>query len=341
MFNIANVEQQLATLLFWGGEITKNGDMGSMDYSEPPKTMCFLSHSSSYDELETKVHAAMDTNADRTRLVLFGRHPMIIPGGQTVFVPIPLTDDQSWKWFLQVASVSQPIHVYATAKRRTDSQSRGQAPLLSPRDNGDEYSSEWLAGLCSLIFNKAVMVPAFSEIFADIFYCLSSILPELCVDDKKVSFKRLLVNCCQQEFERSEADREFASDQEKVIHMRRKRGNIKLIGELYKKRMLTERIMHQCIKKLLGGQYDENPDEEDVETLCHLMHIVGETIDHPKAKEHMDFYFETLSKLIDHPTLSSRLKEMLVHLVDLRENKWQQMGEAEGSKMFEDFHPSS
>nr|GMC87253.1 eukaryotic translation initiation factor 4G-like isoform X2 [Ipomoea batatas] len=287
--------------------------MGSMDYSEPPKTMCFLSHSSSYDELETKVHAAMDTNADRTRLVLFGRHPMIIPGGQTVFVPIPLTDDQSWKWFLQVASVSQPIHVYATAKRRTDSQSRGQAPLLSPRDNGDEYSSEWLAGLCSLIFNKAVMVPAFSEIFADIFYCLSSILPELCVDDKK----------------------------EKVIHMRRKRGNIKLIGELYKKRMLTERIMHQCIKKLLGGQYDENPDEEDVETLCHLMHIVGETIDHPKAKEHMDFYFETLSKLIDHPTLSSRLKEMLVHLVDLRENKWQKIGKLQGSKMFKDFHPSS
>ncbi|XP_019179592.1 PREDICTED: eukaryotic translation initiation factor 4G-like isoform X3 [Ipomoea nil] len=331
-------------MLFWGGEITKNGDMGCVDYSEPPKTMCFLSHSSSYDELETKVHTAMDTNADRTRLVLFGRHPMIIPGGQTVFVPIPLTNDESWKWFLQMASVSQPIHVYATAKRRTDGQ---EVQLLScgtyPRDYGNEYSSEWLSGLCSQIFNKAVMVPEFSEMFADIFYRLSSMLPEFYVNNETYSFKRLLLNQCQEEFEKGKADREFASDQEKVIHMRRRKwGNIKLIGELYKKKMLTERIIHECIKKLLGGQYEyENPDEEDVETLCHLMQTVGETIDHPKAKEHMDLYFETISKLINHPTLSSRLKEMLVHLVDLRENKWQKMGKVEGSKMFEDFHPTS
>lgn len=87
----------------------------------------------------------MDTNADKTRLILFGRHPMIIPGGQTVFVPVALTGNQSWKWFLQVASLSQPIHVYAIAKTRRDGEWHGQgAPLLSRRtwDYGDEYSSE-------------------------------------------------------------------------------------------------------------------------------------------------------------------------------------------------------
>ncbi|XP_019179590.1 PREDICTED: uncharacterized protein LOC109174808 isoform X1 [Ipomoea nil] len=342
-------DNNVELLLFWGGEITKNGDMGSVDFSKPPKAMCFLSRSSSsYDGLVRIVHAVMNTYANNTRLVLFGRCPMISPGGQTVLVPVPLIDDQSWKWFLQVTSRSQSIHVYAIAERRTDDgQSCGQeAPLLRgktyPWDSNGERVVTFV-GFCSQMFNKAVMEPEFSEMFADIFYRLSSMLPEFYVNNETYSFKRLLLNQCQEEFEKGKADREFASDQEKVIHMRRRKwGNIKLIGELYKKKMLTERIIHECIKKLLGGQYEyENPDEEDVETLCHLMQTVGETIDHPKAKEHMDLYFETISKLINHPTLSSRLKEMLVHLVDLRENKWQKMGKVEGSKMFEDFHPTS
>jgi len=58
-------------------------------------------------------------------------------------------------------------------------------------------------------------------------------------------------------------------------------GNIRLIGELYKKRMLTERIMHVCIKKLLGNY--QNPDEEYFEALCILMSTIGEMIDHSKA----------------------------------------------------------
>lgn len=373
LFGIANVEQ-LATLLYWGGEIIKHGDMGSVDYSEPPKTMCFLSLSSSYDELVAKVHTTMVTNADNTKLVLLGRYPTIIPGGQTVFVHVPLNDNQTWKWFLQVASLSQPIHVYAIAGRRTDGESTSQgAPLLSRADphlncndvNSEEWKQrrlkvildqltlqnlEWvleqlmavtidnavtLVGLISQLFNKAVMEPAFSWMFADICYRLNCMLPALSVNNEKVTFKMLLLNHIKEEFERGEADRKFASEQKKMIRTRRMLVNIKLMGELYRKQMLTERVIHERIKKLLG--HYENPDEENIEGFCHLMDTVGETIDQPKAKEHMDLYFETMLNLINHPTLSLRLKEMLMNLVDLRINKWQKIGNVKGSERFPAF----
>jgi hypothetical protein len=48
---------------------------------------------------------------------------------------------------------------------------------------------------------------------------------------------------------------------------RRGLGLIRFIGELFELQMLTERIMHECIEKLLGNV--ENP-EEGIESLCKL-----------------------------------------------------------------------
>ena len=43
---------------------------------------------------------------------------------------------------------------------------------------------------------------------------------------------------------------------------------IKFIEELFKLQMLTEHIMHECIKKLLGNV--ENPEEEEIESYSQL-----------------------------------------------------------------------
>lgn len=61
-----------------------------------------------------------------------------------------------------------------------------------------------------------------------------------------------------------------------LVARRRMLGNIKFIGELFKKSMLTERIMHTCIMKLLGET--TNPDEEDVEALCKLLSTIGRAL---------------------------------------------------------------
>lgn len=60
---------------------------------------------------------------------------------------------------------------------------------------------------------------------------------------------------------------------------RRSTGNIKFIGELFKLKMLTEPIMHDCVVKLL-----KNHDPESLECLCRLLTTIGKDLDFEKAK---------------------------------------------------------
>jgi translation initiation factor 4G len=90
---------------------------------------------------------------------------------------------------------------------------------------------------------------------------------------------------------------------------RRGLGLIQFIGELYKLQMLTERIMHECIKKLLGNV--DNPEEEEIESLCRLLATVGKLLDNPKARAHMDIYFTRMKELGKSNNVASRMQFML------------------------------
>jgi len=141
-----------------------------------------------------------------------------------------------------------------------------------------------LTSFVSQIFDRALMEPIYCEMYVNFCCHLARELPDFNEDNEKVTFKRVLLNKCQEEFERGEREQEEANkaeeegeikqsaeqrEEKRVKARRRMLGNIRLIGELYKKKVLTERIMHACIQKLLG-QY-QDPDEEDVEALCKLM----------------------------------------------------------------------
>ena len=86
-------------------------------------------------------------------------------------------------------------------------------------------------------------------------------------------------------------------------------GNIRFIGELYKQKMLTEKIMHECLIKLLGEV--ENPDEDEIECLCKLLHTIGKMIDHHKAKPHMDQYFVRMTEMSQNTNLANRASRRL------------------------------
>ncbi|KAL5560716.1 hypothetical protein UlMin_036927 [Ulmus minor] len=207
-----------------------------------------------------------------------------------------------------------------------------------------------LSGVISQIFDKALMEPTFCEMYANFCFHLAGDLPDFSENNEKITFKRLLLNKCQEEFERGEREQEEANkadegevkqseeerEEKRVKARRRMLGNIRLIGELYKKKMLTEKIMHECIKKLLGQQ--QTPDEEDIEALCKLMSTIGEMIDHPKAKGHMDAYFDRMDNLSTNKSLSSRVRFMLRDAIDLRKNKWQQRRKVEGPKKIDEVH---
>lgn len=64
-------------------------------------------------------------------------------------------------------------------------------------------------------------------------------------------------------------------DEAMVRQKLRMLGNIKFIGELFKLKMLTDKVMHQCIVQLLGARPGStNPAEESLESLCQLLGTV-------------------------------------------------------------------
>ena len=73
--------------------------------------------------------------------------------------------------------------------------------------------------------------------------------------------------------------------------------------------MLTERIMHECIKKLLGNV--ENPEEEEIESLCKLLTTVGMLLDTAKARAHLDVYFSRMRELTKNKNVNARMIFML------------------------------
>ncbi|KAL5532025.1 hypothetical protein ACEPAF_5589 [Sanghuangporus sanghuang] len=176
-------------------------------------------------------------------------------------------------------------------------------------------------------------------------------------EDKPITggllFRKYLLNRCQEDFERGWSAKETTAAAAKVKETedqavknaneknkgedgeislyseeyyaaqkakRQGLGLIKFIGELYKLQMLTERIMHECIKKLLSNV--DNPEEEEIESLCKLLTTVGQALDTSKARGHMDVYFARMKELVRSSNVSSRMQFMLQDVIELRERKW-------------------
>ena len=74
--------------------------------------------------------------------------------------------------------------------------------------------------------------------------------------------------------------------------------------------------MHECVKKLLGNV--ENPEEEEIESLCQLLKTVGQLLDVPKARAHMDVYFTRMKELRKSLNVSSRMQFMLQVMAEFR-----------------------
>jgi translation initiation factor 4G len=194
-----------------------------------------------------------------------------------------------------------------------------------------ETDGKTLRVVIQLVFEKATDESQFAQMWAQL--CrkmldnMSSEIRDENVKDNKGQyvtgsnlFRKYLLNRCQEDFERGwkgklpempDADSGVLSEEyyAAVKAKRQGLGLIRLIGELFKLQMLTERIMHECIKKLLSNVSD--PEEEETESLCKLMTTVGKDLDHPKAKGWMDIYFERIKELQQNPKLSSRIRFMI------------------------------
>ncbi|UKZ52406.1 hypothetical protein TrVGV298_006182 [Trichoderma virens] len=223
--------------------------------------------------------------------------------------------------------------------------------LVIASQSKDESDGRTLRQVIQLTFEKATDEAHWASMYAK--FCkrmLETMSPDIRdenIKDKNGNvvsggnlFRKYLLNRCQEEFERGwtsnlpeapaaeEAEKKtgeaaMLSDEYYAAAAAKRRGLglVQFIGELFKLGMLTERIMHECVHKLVD--YKGMPDEAEIESLCKLLRTIGANLDETdKGRPMMDIYFQRIQGMADLPELQSRMKFMLMDVIDLRRARW-------------------
>ncbi|KAL0902447.1 hypothetical protein ABMA27_000312 [Loxostege sticticalis] len=199
-----------------------------------------------------------------------------------------------------------------------------------------------LEGVIDLVFEKAIDEPNFSEAYAAMCNKLSTLKvpaenaanPEQCVN-----FRALIISKCQNQFETDKVDENILKlekemhectdpAKKKELHLQleeenrrvrmRSVGNVRFIGELYKLKMLTSKIMVYCMNYLI-----EKLEEEKLECLCKLLTTIGEQVE-SEVKEQLDNVFKKMQDIVERKSnkISSRVRFMIQDVIELRRRKW-------------------
>ncbi|KAI1945317.1 hypothetical protein LOZ12_003917 [Ophidiomyces ophidiicola] len=225
----------------------------------------------------------------------------------------------------------------------------------------DESDGRTLRQVIQLTFEKATdeahWAPLYAKFCMRMLESMSPAIKDENIKDKHGNvvcggslFRKYLLNRCQEEFERGwlvnlPAKPEGTTDEAAMLSdeyyiaaaaKRRGLGLVKFIGELFKLSMLSDRIMHECVKKLVD--YEGVPEEAEIESLTSLLRTIGATLDKSSDKGHimMNAYFERIDKMVQTPALPSRLRFMLMDIIDLRKANWLSKDADKGPKTIQE-----
>ncbi|KAH8740310.1 eIF4G eukaryotic initiation factor 4 [Cryptosporidium ryanae] len=189
-----------------------------------------------------------------------------------------------------------------------------------------------LEELVKQVLDKAITEPDFSEMYADLCQILKWRSPVLIKGDKvTMGFGKALLLKCEHEFKNlpknmtpTDEEREsYDSEEIELIYRKRKLhvlGIIRLIGELFIRRMFPMRSLNELVFDLVMTQ--EKPNEYAIECLCQLIMTTGYYLDsNEKSQMIVDQWFGRLKEL-QRTQISARLNCLIQDVFDLRKHKW-------------------
>lgn len=217
----------------------------------------------------------------------------------------------------------------------------------------DVFDRETLEAVAEVVFDKAVVDNTFASIYAKLCFDITEHddfgPPDLYEDNKRVDFKRVIIQRTQKEFvlkntkvvqadedalkREKELGRPFTEAEKTEVFeavtklKRRMLGTILFIGELYKVKLLTSKIISSCIQEILQANLnkEEVPKEDDMDCLLRFLTSVGPHIDDPKNANRFkdrNAYFDSVAILSKDKRLPSRTRFLLEDLHALRQAGW-------------------
>jgi translation initiation factor 4G len=205
----------------------------------------------------------------------------------------------------------------------------------------------YLSVSISIIFEKAMMEPTFSRMYADLCVFLAIRLPQgdsgnpppSSVSLSKTHFAKALVMATHSEYVSSQ---EFLLNPEscglvgeelteKVKQVKNRMfGTVRFVGDLYNVKLIANKLIRQeIIEKLLV-----DPSDTDLECVCRLLTTIGKRLEREgdrlkdnqekyyKFRNLINMYFSSVDNLSNNTKYSNRTRYMCKDLIDLRANKW-------------------
>ncbi|KAH9068849.1 hypothetical protein Ae201684P_004548 [Aphanomyces euteiches] len=121
-----------------------------------------------------------------------------------------------------------------------------------------------LQAVVGVLFDRAICAPNLCNFYAPFCSGLSESMPDFKDGARTINFRRILLTKCYEALI-AEAEQEVFDSM---------LGNVGLIGELFRRQLLTENIMHVCVGMMLDTDMETLPPPPVLQAACQLLQLI-------------------------------------------------------------------
>ncbi|CAK4094862.1 unnamed protein product [Aphanomyces euteiches] len=173
-----------------------------------------------------------------------------------------------------------------------------------------------LQAVVGVLFDRAICAPNLCNFYAPFCSGLSESMPDFKDGARTINFRRILLTKCYEAL--------IAEAEQEIWRRQSMLGNVGLIGELFRRQLLTENIMHVCVGMMLDTDMETLPPPPVLQAACQLLQLVGDLLDgsSPASRRTMDEYFDALHRLACHDQIQPRLRTLIHETIEARSSGW-------------------